>query len=312
MRTSKTSQTRLKLALGAVLTLTATLASQDARSDPRPVTPAGSGFAGVYGVVPPDQAEFISTPTSIKSAVATGASPLVWEVLEHGEKVECLDCIPAVAPLLYDSNAKTREIAAWWLRRRILGVFGAGEVYEQTLNTLATDTSPTRRAYAAYALGEFFATPGVAACAQALASDTDAGVRAAAASALGRLNSDGQGALGTALTDSDPGVKLAALRSATLVNSFSGMANVAALTVDPSADVRRRAIEALDTLDATDAVTAVAAAAQSDSDPTVRAEACHALGTFGDSSVTPLLQQLAASDPDTFVQDQAKIAMQRL
>jgi HEAT repeat protein len=304
---------RLKLALGAVFTLAATLAAQDARSDPpRPVTPAGPGFQGVYGVLPADQGEFLSTPTAIKSAVATGAAPLVWEVLEHGEKIECLDCIPAVAPLLYDPNASTREIAAWWLRRRILGVFGKGEVYEQTLQTLQSDPSATRRAYAAYALGEFFATPGIAACATALASDGDAGVRAAAASALGRLNSDGQGALGTALTDSDPGVKLAALRSATHVNSFSGLANVAALTVDSNTDVRRRAIETLDTLGAKDAVAAVSAAAQSDKDPGVRAEACHALGTFGDSSVLSVLQQLASSDPDTFVRDQAQIAMQRL
>ena len=309
----KSNLLRIKLALGAVFTLAATFAAHDARSDtPRPVTPAGSGFAGVYGVLPPDQVEFLSTPTAIKSAVATGAPPLVWEVLEHGEKIECLDCIPAVAPLLYDSNSVTREIAAWWLRRRILGVFGPGEVYQQTVQTLQTDASPTRRAYAAYALGEFFATPGIAACATALGTDTDAGVRAAAASALGRLNSDGGGALGTALGDSDPGVKLAALRSATHINSFSGLAGVAALTVDGSADVRRRAIETLDTLDAKDAVTAVAAAAQNDTDAGVRAEACHALGTFGDSSVLPVLQKLASSDPDTFVQDQAQIAMQRL
>jgi hypothetical protein len=303
----------LKLTLGAVFALAATFAARDARSDsPRPVTPAGPGFQGVYGVVPADQAEFLSTPTAIKSAVATGAPPLVWEVLEHGEKIECLDCIPAVGKLLYDSNATTREIAAWWLRRRILGVFGPGEVYQQTIQTLQTDSSPTRRAYAAYALGEFFATPGIAACATALTTDTDAGVRAAAASALGRLNSDGQGALGTALTDADPRVKLAALRSATRINSFSGIANVAALTVDPSADVRRRAIETLDTMVAKDTVAAVAAAAQTDTNADVRAEACHALGTFGDSSVLSVLQTLASSDPSTFVRDQAQIAMQRL
>ena len=52
----------------------------------------------------------------------------IWQALEHGEKVECLDCIPAVEKLLYDGNAKNREIAAWWLRRRIFGVFGPGEV----------------------------------------------------------------------------------------------------------------------------------------------------------------------------------------
>src|SRR5580700_5444200 len=130
---------KLKLALGGLATIAATFAAQDARSDPpRPVTPNsnGQGFAAVYGVLPADQAEFLSTAAAIKSAAASGAPSLVWEVLEHGEKVECLDCIGAVSPLLYDSNAKTREISAWWLRRRIFGVFGPNEVYQQTINTL--------------------------------------------------------------------------------------------------------------------------------------------------------------------------------
>jgi len=210
-------------------------------------------------------------------------------------------------------SARVREIAAWWLRRRVLGVFGPGQVYQQTIQTLQSDPDPLRRSYAATALGEFFAPPGVAACAAAL-SDSSAIVRAAAASALGRLNSDGNGALSTALSDSDSGVKLAALSAAERINSFVAIANVAALTTDPSADVRRRAIEVLDTLDAADTVVAVTAAAQNDSDATVRAEACHALGTFGDQapSVLSVLQQLETQDPDTFVRDEAQIALLRL
>jgi hypothetical protein len=302
----------LRIAVGAVVALCAAFAADDARSDtPRQVTPSGTGFQAVYGQIPPDQVEFISNANAIKS-VGNLAPTAVWEVLEHGERVECLDCIPAVEPLLYDSNAVTREIAAWWLRRRMFGVFGPGEVYSRTVATLASDPSPVRRADAAYALGEFLESPGVAACAQALAHDQDPGVRAAAASALGRLNSDGGGALGAALTDSDTGVKLEALRSATRITSFSGLANIAALLADASADVRRRAIEVLDALDAKDSIAAVEAVAQKDTDATVRAEACHALGTFGDPSATALLTMLAASDPDTFVRDQAQIALRRV
>jgi len=310
--------TMLKLATGLFLSMAATFAASDARSDgapaPRQVTPDSNahGIASVYGSLPADQAEFISTPDSIKGAAASGAPSLVWETLEHGEKVECLDCIPIVAPLLYDTNTKTREIAAWWLRRRIFGVFGPGEVYEQTINTLKGDPNPTRRAYAAYALGEFFAAPGIDACAAALAGDSDPGVRAAAASALGRLNDDGAGALGKALGDGDPGVKLAVLESATHINSFSGVSGIAGLTTDGSADVRRRAVEALDALGAKDTVSAVAATAQNDADARVRASACHALGTFGDASVLPVLQNLSQNDPDVFVRDQASIAMRRL
>jgi HEAT repeat protein len=302
-----------KLAMGCFLAVAATFSANDARSDaPRQVTPSGGGFAGVYGQMPADQAEFLSSPDSIKAAAASGAPSVIWETLEHGEKIECLDCIPLVAPLMYDSNAQTREIAAWWLRRRMFGVFGQGEVYQQTINTLGSDADPVRRSYAAYALGEFFAAPGIDACAQAVVGDSDARVRAAAAAALGRLNDDGSGALGKALGDSDAGVKLAALKSATRINSFSSVASLAALTTDASADVRRRTLEAIDALHVTDAVTPVAAVAQNDGDAGVRAAACHALGNIGNQSVMPILQNLAANDPNTFVRDQASIALRRL
>ncbi|MGH7295468.1 MAG: HEAT repeat domain-containing protein, partial [Polyangiaceae bacterium] len=210
----------LKLAMGCFLTVAATFASTDASSaaPPRQVTPTGGGVAGVYGPQTSNGSEFLSTTDSIKSAAISGSPTLIWETLEHGEKIECLDCIPLVSPLLYSSNAKNREIAAWWLRRRIFGVFGQGEVYQQTLQALQSDSDPVKRSYAAYALGEFLAAPGIDACATAVVSDGDPRVRAAAASALGRLNDDGGGALGAALNDSDATVKLAALASAGRVN----------------------------------------------------------------------------------------------
>jgi HEAT repeat protein len=81
--------------------------------------------------------------------------------------------------------------------------------------------------------------------------------------------------------------------------------------------VRRRAIEVLDALDAADSVDVVAAAAKNDTDASVRAEACHALGTFGattlhDASAISVLQGLSHDDADIFVRDQAQIALQRL
>jgi HEAT repeat protein len=316
MRTSS----MLKLAAGALF-LAGILSVHDARSDgsapPREVTPMGTGFAGVYGQIPADQAEFISSGDTIKSAALSGAPTLVWEALEHGEKVECLDCISTVSPLLYDANPKTREIAAWWLRRRVFGVFGEGEVYSQTIDKLHNDADPVIRADAAYALGEFFATPGIEACATALTTDPAANVRAAAASALGRLNDDGAGALATGLNDSDPSVALAALGSISRINSFSGVSSVAALSASTSPEVRRRAMEVLDALHASDSVDVVTAAAKNDTDANVRAAACHALGTFGaatsaNAAAMNVLQNLATNDPDTFVRDQAQIALQRL
>ena len=301
-----------QLATGAVLAVAATFTSADASSAPREVTPNGPGLSGVYGTQAATSQEFLSSPDAIKSAAVSGAPTLIWQTLEHGEKLECLDCIAFVSPLLYDSNAKNREIAAWWLRRRILGVFGPGEIYQQTVQTLQSDSDPVRRSYAAYAVGEFLNSVGIASVATSVVSDGDPRVRAAAATALGRLNSDGAGALGKAMSDSDPTVKLAALSSAGLINVFSSVSAAAALTTDANVAVRRRAVEILDALDAKDSVTAVAAVAQNDADAGVRAVACHALGTFGNSSVTSLLTALMNGDPDTFVQDQAAIALKRL
>jgi HEAT repeat protein len=301
---------RIKLASGALAVTLACaalmsggLAKSDGTTGPNPA---------LYGNVPPDQIEFISTPDRIKSTVASGSPSAIWETLEHGERVECLDCIPAVEPLLYDANDKTREIAAWWLRRRIFGVFGPGETYERTLNALKGDADPVKRAYAASALGEFLATPGIQACATALATDSDARVRTAAALALGRLNDDGAGALGKAIGDADRNVKIAAMRAASRVSQFTDVAAVSGALGDGDAKVRRRALELLDAMRGRDAVATVIALAQNDPEADVRAAACHALGAFGDASARATLEQIAKNDTNGLVQDQAQIALRRL
>jgi len=275
---------------------------------------AGSAYAGAtpYQGIPEDQAEAITTPEHLISIVQSGAPTAIWQALEHAEVVECLQCIGYVAPLLYDGNARNREIAAWWLRRRIFGVFGPGEVYSQTVNTLATDTSATRRADAASALGEFLVLTGIAPVAKALTHDTDPGVRAAAASALGRLNDDGSGALAQAFSDSDSGVRAAAFLAASRINSFTDVASAVAVTGDSDATVRRVGIELLDAMTATDAAEAVLKVAQTDPVDEVRLVACHALGSIGDASMTSALLEISQNDSNMQVQDQARIANLRL
>jgi HEAT repeat protein len=265
-----------------------------------------------YQGIPADQAESISSPDHIMSVVNSGAPTEIWQALEHGEVVECLQCIGVVSPLLYSSNAKNREIAAWWLRRRIFGVFGPGEVYSQTVDTLASDSSATRRADAASALGEFLVLNGVAPVAHALTSDTDPGVRAAAASALGRLNDDGAGALAKAFSDSDATVRVAAFQAAGKVNSFTDVSSAVAVTGDSNALVRRVGIELLDAMGATDAAEAVLKLAQTDPDSEVRLVSCHALGAIGDPSMVSELQAISTNDTNQQVQDQAAIAVLRL
>ena len=233
------------LASGTLVALAVLATAGSARSDS---ADAGS-IAAVYGNLPPDQAEFLSSPEHIKSVALSSGSPMeIWETLEHGESVECLDCIAAVAPLLYAGDSHTREIAAWWLRRRTFGVFGAGEVYQTTVSTLASDPSAMRRANAASALGEFLDAKGITPVATALAGDADEGVRTSAALALGRLNDDGAGALGKAMGDASVPVKLAALTSASKINAFTDNASISTLLGDGDARVRKRAANVLDKL----------------------------------------------------------------
>ena len=310
MRSFKNKKLGLNITLAACAALACASLFSGADARGGNATENIGGTQALYGNIPPDQIEFLSTGDRIKSVAASGSMMAIWETLEHGERVECLDCIPSVEPLIYDANPRTREIAAWWLRRRMFGVFGQGEVYERTLSTLASDADPKRRTYAAYALGEFLAAPGVEACATAISKDGDPNVRAAAASALGRLNDDGRGALSTALADTDGRVKLAALASAGRVNTFTDVASVAKLTGDGNATVRRRTAELLGAMRAKDAVDGLIALTK-DPDSGVRNSAAHALGQIRDARAKGALQALA-NDPDGLVRDQAQIALRRL
>ncbi|HMJ56148.1 MAG TPA: HEAT repeat domain-containing protein [Polyangiaceae bacterium] len=303
----------LSYLLLAGLTLGAGLGAYHAQAEaPKPPT---RGTGTVYKGIRDDQIEQLTTPDRIKSVVTrSGAPSAIWQALEHGEKVECLDCIPAVEKLLYDGNAKNREIAAWWLRRRIFGVFGKGEVYSRAVETLQSHSDATTRARAAEALGEFLDSAGVPHVAQSLVSDREPVVRAAAARALDRLNSPGPGGeLAKALGDSDESVRLSALGAATHVHGFTDIASVARLAYDASAVVRRHAAGALGQMKARDSVTALIGltSADSESDAKTRASAAHALGLIGDASARDALMA-AMSDPDSFVRDAARIALRRL
>ena len=293
------------IALG--LTTSLVLAEDQARN-------VHDGRASVYRHLHPDSLEDLSTPASIKAVTMGNVSPTrIWKVLEHGERVECLDCIPAVKGLLWDNNAKTREIAAWWLRRRIFGVFGPGEVYSQVVATLHESDDERQRAFAADALGEFLVHAGVKHVAQALVEDASPKVRLSAARALTRLNHQGpNGELAAALSDSDKDVRLAALEGALRIHVFTGVDRVVTLIDDPSPEVRRRAARTLGAMRASDAVVGLILLTSADNEPvaSVRAAAVAALGRIADASSKAAVTA-ALDDSDQYVRDAARIALQR-
>jgi HEAT repeat protein len=276
------------------------------------------GTATVYKGILADQVEQITPADRIKSIATkvfdTPAPAAIWQALEHGEKVDCIDCIPAVEKLLYVNDVKTREIAAWWLRRRIFGVFGEGQAYERTIQTLQTHADAATRAHAAEALGEFLSSGGVQPVATALVNDASPLVRAAAARALTRLNTTGPNQeLSQAMSDGDPTVRFAAVHAAMRIQSFTDVVAVAQLVSDTSVDVRRQAASALGSMRAKDSVAALIALTSStqESDPVTRAEAAHSLGLIGDKVAVAALVA-AQSDPDMRVRDAATIALRTL
>ena len=302
--------------VGAVMAAAVCAVGGDARSAPRATTEQAPGVAAVYGAQEPGSAEQLSTCDAIANVAASDDSPMaIWQTLEHGETVECARGVPVVGALLYDRNAKTREIAAWWLRRREMGVFGPNQLYQQTLNTRASDPSATRRANAASAIGEFLHLNGVGPVATALTTDADPGVRAAAAAALGRLNSDGSGALTKALADADPTVLVAVIDAATRVSQVSDLSfstQVVNLLGSPAAIVRTHTVQLLDQMNASSNVAAMIALAQRDTDIDDPSQRLPRPRNFGDTTAQPALQSIAQNDASGLVRDMATIALRRL
>ena len=274
-----------------------------------------AGRANVYTQLHENSLEDTTTPERIRAVTRGNVAPMaIWKALEHGERVECLSCIPGVAGLLYDPHDRTREISAWWLRRRIFGVFGAGEVYSQVVDTLNADENEMKRAYAADALGEFLVHAGVRHVSTAAVTDTSAIVREHAVRAMRRLNTEGpNGELASAMSDSAPEVRLAALDVSTGVNVFTGTDAVVERISDDRSDIRRQAAEVLGTLRAGDAVMGLVALTnpENEADPEVRKAAVASLGQIGDVTARDAVEA-ATADPDFLVQSAARIALRQL
>lgn len=279
-----------------------------------------AGRARIYENLHGASLEAVSTPATIRAMFdrrgnVVVAPTRIWKVLEHGEKVECLSCIPLVSGLLYDSHAKTREIAAWWLRRRIFGVFGQGEVYQGVVETLGDQTqSEFRRVAAANALGEFLSLAGAKHLATAVRQDPSPLVREAAVKGLERMNSQGPNLdLSFAMTDDTEAVRLAAVRAAPHVNVFTDVESIVDLVGDESPLVRRAVADSLGTMRVKDAVAGLSllASEREEDDAAVRKAAVWALAQIRDPAARPVVEA-ATHDSDRFVRDAATTALRRM
>jgi HEAT repeat protein len=103
------------------------------------------------------------------------------------------------------------------------------------------------------------------------------------------------------------------VRASTRINAFRDLASVVALVGDGSVDVRRAAALAIGTMRAGDAVDGLIelTSPSEESDASVRKASVWALGQIADPSARSAVES-ALGDPDGFVRDAARVALDRL
>lgn len=169
-----------------------------------------------------------------------------------------------------------------------------GDAALSALVSALTDASPGVRALAVAGLGERSDASVVALVAARLTSDKDAFVRKAAAYALGSFSgTERTKALLVALKDKDAEVRGAAAVSLGDHADAAAVAPLAVALSDKSAFVRAQTARALGVNGraATQSVPSLISLVASDPDAEVKRQAATALGSIGDRSALPALEQ---------------------
>lgn len=242
------------------------------------------------------------------NAIKSASPSRLYATLEYGERVECFECIPLLADKLLSSNeADTREIAAWWLRRRS---FGFGPIMQKMQEVAKSDADAVRRARAAAALGEFLDPHASEVLRSVATEDADASVRVAGLRALGRLNTiKGHSAISAGMSDADASVRLAALEQVRRVTFFRDTAALLETIADDDANVRRTAAQLAGELRLSAAVEPLVGVLMTDDSAQVRQAAAIALGRIGGGEAEAVLSDAKKLEKDEAVQQAISVAM---
>lgn len=272
------------------------------------VSADGAPEAVVYDRVRGELSPGTAAPTveAMLDTIEDGTPMSLTAMLEYGERVECMACIPKLeSKLLSSGNADVREIAAWWLRRR---PFGYARIAVKMRNTLRDSADPVHRSRAAEALGEFLDAGGVPALTQAVTEDSVSEVRLSAVRALGRLNArSGHPALVTAFDDEEPEIRRAALDQVLRVSFFQEHAAVVAKLDDAAPDVRIRAAQIIGQKQIQAGREGLEDILANDDSVPARQAAAWALGRIGDARSALIAAQY--SETSYRVLDAIKIAL---
>lgn len=240
------------------------------------------------------------TPDAMLAAIQQGAPEKLRATLEYGERVLCTKCLPLLeGKLLTSSDARVRELSAWWLRRQ---PFAAPVILQKLRAAVRKDPDAVRRARAAEALGEFMDSHALPELAAAAREDLDASVRKSAVRALARLNDQAAAPIfASALADASADVRATALEVVISVSGYRDYAALLPLLADASPDLRAHAARLCGEFRVAAAESTLSALLVSDPSPNVRKSAAWALGRIGGAVGHGALREQKAHEQDALV-----------
>jgi HEAT repeat protein len=264
----------------------------------------------LLAVAPSAQAGNGGSAGVIRSAIRSNNADAIISALEQSENILCnADCHSMVMELLENDDYRIRQVAAWWFARRPAQMKELGELATAWL----TVGNSTEARNGADILGTFGYAKYIDVLTEAAAKTSFSGeARAHIIKALGDIaNKRANAVVATAMSDSDPQVRLSAVTAWKNMLKQEGAAPVAALVTDSDVSVRRAAIATVGTFREATARIDLETVLSSDADPAARRNAAWALGRIGDSASREVLQA-AVDDESSLVRLTAKNALRQL
>jgi hypothetical protein len=245
----------------------------------------------------------------LKDAVRSNSVDAIVAEIERTESLICTDCMQTMVNLTEDNRYSVREAAAWWFARRP----GAKALMVSQMKddlTLADSIHVRNAADFVGRVREYAALPELRIAIKRTGLNAEAKI--AIVNAVGFMaHIDGNGILLTAMQDSEPTVRAAAVTAWRDILGQMDVTPIVTMLGDADAQVRAQAATVVGAYAAKGARETLEQLVVTDADPYVRRNAAWALGKIGSISSTQALVT-ATRDSSGLVTGYAKAALANL
>jgi hypothetical protein len=245
----------------------------------------------------------------LKDAVRSNSVDAIVAEIERTESLICTDCMQTMVNLTEDNRYSVREAAAWWFARRP----GAKALMVSQMKddlTLADSIHVRNAADFVGRVREYAALPELRIAIKRTGLNAEAKI--AIVNAVGFMaHIDGNGILLTAMQDSEPTVRAAAVTAWRDILGQMDVTPIVTMLGDTDAQVRAQAATVVGAYAAKGARETLEQLVVTDADPYVRRNAAWALGKIGSISSTQALVT-ATRDSSGLVTGYAKAALANL